>query len=160
MFVISACMEAHAHTYSHTLTILGRGPDRPSMSALSPRSGIQVSSVYPTYTHIKGHCPLCVCVRVCSQASRSRAMLSCDSSYFSYCQGTIQTSYAVIRQLLLIAMLLQIFYSNSSCFSLLLLYLGNSQVSVYRNIGPTLIKVWCDQSLSMESQFGTLIVMV
>ena len=24
------------------------------MSALGPRSGIQVSSVYPTYTHIKG----------------------------------------------------------------------------------------------------------
>ena len=62
------------------------------MSALSPRSGIQVSSVYPTYTHIKGR--VCVCVRACvcacmhacvcacvcmhvcvgSQASRSRAM--------------------------------------------------------------------------------------
>ena len=61
------------------------------MSALGPRSGIQVSSVYPTYTHIKGLCPLCVCVcvcvcvpvcvPVCSQASRSRATLSCDSSY-------------------------------------------------------------------------------
>ena len=41
-------------------------------------------------------------------------------------------------------MLLQIFrrnfYSNASCFSLLLLYLGNSQVSVYRTIGPTLVK--------------------
>ena len=35
------------------------------MSALSPRSGIQVSSVYPTYTHIKGQSPLCVCVYVC-----------------------------------------------------------------------------------------------
>ena len=35
------------------------------MSALSPGSGIQVSSVYPTYTHIKGQCPLCVCVCVC-----------------------------------------------------------------------------------------------
>ena len=32
------------------------------MSALSPRSGIQVSSVYPTYTHIKGQCPYSVCV--------------------------------------------------------------------------------------------------
>ena len=44
---------------------------------------------------------------------------------------------------LVIAMLLQIFwrnfYSNTSCFSLLLLYLGNSQVSVYRTIGPTLV---------------------
>ena len=35
------------------------------MSALSPRSDIQVSSVYPSYTHIKGQCPLCVCVCVC-----------------------------------------------------------------------------------------------
>ena len=38
------------------------------MSALSPRSGIQVSSVYPTYTHIKGQSPfvcVCVCVRAC-----------------------------------------------------------------------------------------------
>ena len=35
------------------------------MSALSPRLGIQVSSVYPTYTHIKGQSPVCVCVCVC-----------------------------------------------------------------------------------------------
>ena len=35
------------------------------MSLLSPRSGIQVSSVYPTYTHIKGQSPVCVCVCVC-----------------------------------------------------------------------------------------------
>ena len=35
------------------------------MSALSPRSGIQVSSVYPTYTHIKGQSPVCMCVCVC-----------------------------------------------------------------------------------------------
>ena len=62
------------------------------MSALSPRSGIQVSSVYPTYTHITGQSPVCVCVCVhvcvhvcvcvcmhvcvCSQASRSRATLT------------------------------------------------------------------------------------
>ena len=38
---------------------------------------------------------------VCGQASRSRATLSYDSSYFSYWQGTIQASYAVMRQLLL-----------------------------------------------------------
>ena len=40
-------------------------------------------------------------------------------------------------------MLMQIFgqkfYSNACCFSLLLLYLGNCQVSVYRTIGPTLV---------------------
>ena len=38
------------------------------MSALSPRSDIQVGSVYPTYTHIKGVCVcvcLCVCMHVC-----------------------------------------------------------------------------------------------
>ena len=48
------------------------------MSVLSPRSGIQVSSVYPTYTHIQGQSPVCVggcvCVCVCVKASRSRAM--------------------------------------------------------------------------------------
>ena len=38
---------------------------------------------------------------------------------------------------LFIAVLLQIF--NASCFSLLWLYLGNSQVSVYRTNGPTLV---------------------
>ena len=44
------------------------------MSALSPRSGIQVSSVYPTYTHIKGQSPVfffgcvCVCVPACVHA--------------------------------------------------------------------------------------------
>ena len=38
------------------------------MSVLSPRSGIQVSSVYPTYTHIKGQSPVCVCVCVCVRA--------------------------------------------------------------------------------------------
>ena len=43
---------------------------------------------------------VCVCVCVCSQASRSQATLSCDSSYFSYWQSTIQASYAVMRQLL------------------------------------------------------------
>ena len=44
---------------------------------------------------------------------------------------------------LFIAELLQIFrqnfYSNTSCFSLLWLYLGNSHVSVYRTFGPTLV---------------------
>ena len=44
---------------------------------------------------------------------------------------------------LFIAVLLQIFrgnfYSNASCLSLLWLYLDNSQVRVYRTIGPTLV---------------------
>ena len=38
------------------------------MSVLSPRSGIQVSSVYPTYTHIKGQSPVCVCACACMHA--------------------------------------------------------------------------------------------
>ena len=46
---------------------------------------------------------------------------------------------------LFIAVLLQIFcrnfYSNASCFSFLWLYLGNSQMSVNRTIGPTLVIV-------------------
>ena len=33
----------------------------------------------------------------------------------------------------------------ASCFSLLWLYLGNSQVSVYRTIGPTLISLLMTQ---------------
>ena len=82
------------------------------MSGLSPRSGIQVSSVYPTYTHIVRVSALsvcvCVCVRACvrvcvcvakpvavelrchatalilviGKAQFRRAMLSCDSSCF------------------------------------------------------------------------------
>ena len=32
-----------------------------------------------------------------------------------------------------------VFNSDASCYSLLRLYLGNSQVSVYRTIGPTLV---------------------
>ena len=54
---------------------------------------------------------------------------------------------------LFIAVLLQIFrgifYSNASCFSLLWLYLGNSQVNVYRTIGPTLVTLsshWYEKS--------------
>ena len=35
--------------------------------------------------------------------------------------------------------ILRNFYSNASCFSLVWLYLGNSQVSVDRTIGPTLV---------------------
>ena len=38
--------------------------------------------------------------------------------------------------------MLRNFYSNASCFSLVLLYLGNSQVSVYRTIGPTLVNIY------------------
>ena len=38
----------HGGTHSHILT----------------HTRIQVSSVYPTYTHIKGQCPVCVCVCV------------------------------------------------------------------------------------------------
>ena len=49
------------------------------MFVLSPRSGIQVSSVYPTYTHIKGQSPLyvCVCVCVCMRACMHACMCVC-----------------------------------------------------------------------------------
>ena len=36
---------------------------------------------------------------------------------------------------------------NASCFSLLWLYLDNSQVSVYRTIGPTLVLGFCDVAM-------------
>ena len=89
------------------------------MSALSPRSGIQVSSVYPTYTHIKGQSPVCVCVCVCvcvracvracvcvcvhvcvcSQASRSRATLTrVFSAFLSFAESFLveqQTLFGV-----------------------------------------------------------------
>ena len=54
------------------------------------------------------------------------------------------------------------FYSNTSCFSLLWLYLGNSQVSVYRTIGPTLVKFYtwkpgiCRKNISCMSDVYSL----
>ena len=47
------------------------------MSALSPRSGIQVSPVYPTYTHIKGQSPKCVCVHACMGACVRACLYAC-----------------------------------------------------------------------------------
>ena len=47
------------------------------MSPLSPRSGIQVSSVYPTYTHIKGQSPVCVCVCLCVRVCACVCMCLC-----------------------------------------------------------------------------------
>ena len=55
------------------------------MSALSPRSGIQVSSVYPTYTHIKGQSPKCVCVCVCAHAWVRVCMYSCVYACMCVC---------------------------------------------------------------------------
>ena len=51
-----------------------------------------------------------MCVCVCGQASHSQATLSCDNSYFSYWQGTIQASYAVMRQLLFLVVLYGILF--------------------------------------------------
>ena len=52
------------------------------MSGLCPRSGIQVSSVYPTYTHIKGQSPLCVCgVCVCACACACACVCVCVQHY-------------------------------------------------------------------------------
>ena len=47
------------------------------MSVLSARSGIQVSSVYPTYTHIKGQSPVCVCVCVCACVRACMCVYAC-----------------------------------------------------------------------------------
>ena len=52
----------------------------------------------------------------------------------------LATSLVVLFNCFATADVLTNCYSNASCFSLLLLYLGNSQVSVYRTIGPTLVK--------------------
>ena len=61
---------------------------------------------------------------------------------------TLATSLVVLFNFYATADILTNFYSNASCFSLLLLYLGNSQVSVYRNIGSTLVYV-CQREHSM-----------
>ena len=52
----------------------------------------------------------------------------CPLGYLFYCCAT--------------ADILTNFYSNVSRFSLFWLYLGNSQVSVYRTIGPTLVLIF------------------
>ena len=52
---------------------------------------------------------------------------------------TLGTSLVVLFNCYATADILTKLYSNASCFSLLLLYLGNSQVSVYRTNGPTLV---------------------
>ena len=59
---------------------------------------------------------------------------------------------------LFIAEVLQIFrqnfYSNTSRFSLLWLYMGNSQVSVYRTIGPTLVVFKFSRSLYLGNHIS------
>ena len=52
---------------------------------------------------------------------------------------TLETSFVVLFNCYATADVLTKFLQLASCFSLLLLYLGNSQVSVYRTIGPTLV---------------------
>ena len=58
---------------------------------------------------------------------------------------TLATSLVVLFNCYATADILAKFYRISSCFSLLLLYLGNSQVSVYRTIGSTLVFLICLQ---------------
>ena len=50
-------------------------------------------------------------------------------------------SLVVLFTALLLQIFLGNFYSNASCFPLLWLYLDNSQVSVNRTIGPTLVVI-------------------
>ena len=116
MFVSSACREAHTQTYSHTLTILGLGPD-PQCPCLA-LDQVYKSALYTLHTHTLRVSALsvcvyvCVCVRACVRACVSACVFVCvcvakpvavehDSSYFSYWQSTFQASYAVMRQLLL-----------------------------------------------------------
>ena len=49
------------------------------------------------------------------------------------------TSLTVFFIAVLLQKFLGNFYSNASCFSLLWLYLGNSQVSVYVTMCPSLV---------------------
>ena len=51
----------------------------------------------------------------------------------------LTTSLVVILYCCATAGIIAKLYSNTSCFSLLWLYLGNSQVSVNRTIGHTLV---------------------
>ena len=55
---------------------------------------------------------------------------------------TLATSLAVFFNCYATADILTKFYRNASCLSLLFLYLGNSQVSVYMTIGPTLVIIY------------------
>ena len=62
MFVSSACMEAHTHTYSHTLTILGGGPDPQCLRLALDR--VYKSALYTLHTHTLRVSALSVCVWV------------------------------------------------------------------------------------------------
>ena len=70
---------------------------------------------------------------------------------------TLVTSFVVLFNCYATADILTKFLSNASCFSLLLLYLGNSQVSVYRTIGPTL--VWCYTIIIKQRTISHLLIM-
>ena len=61
----------HGRTHSHTRSW---AEDLTLNVVLSPRSGIQVSSVYPTYAHIKGQSPLCVCACMCVSVAKPVAV--------------------------------------------------------------------------------------
>ena len=62
----------------------------------------------------------------------------------------LATSLVVLFLLLCYCRYFDNFYSNAYCFSLLWLYLGNSQVSVYRTIGPTLVSVISESTRNAE----------
>ena len=128
------------------------------MSALSPGSGIQVSSVYPTYTLRFNALSVCVGGWVCVplkdfflvyiisnpeiniyfKVYRLKGGLLYNTDCFSYWQGPIQASYAVMRQLLFFFVVVILGHN-----------LGNSQVSVYRTIGPTLVDNSCTKHVQL-----------
>ena len=88
------------------------------MSALSPRSGIQVSSVYPTYTHIKGQSPLCVCVCVCVCVYVLACINACVCVCVCVCvwPSKSQSSYAVMRQLLFFSFMVSFVFKQQVLF--------------------------------------------
>ena len=121
MFVSSACMEAHTHTYSHTLTILGQGPDPQCPRKALDR--VYKSALYTLHTHTLRVSALSVCVcggggcvplkalflvsiisnteiNIYFKCTNLKGGLPYNTDCFSYWQGTIQASYAVMRQLL------------------------------------------------------------
>ena len=81
MFVSSVCMEAHTHTYSHTLTIFGRGPD-PQCPRLA-LDRVYKSALYTLHTHTLRVNALSVCVCVCVGVGASQGTFS-SFNYFKH----------------------------------------------------------------------------
>ena len=78
-------MEAHTHTFSHTLTILGRGPD-PQCPRLA-LDRVYKSALYTLHTHTLRVSALSVCVCMCVCVCVFVCVCVCAS------QGTFSSFY-------------------------------------------------------------------